>query len=89
MGFLFMIIVGAILGWLTTIVLRIEAPRSILLNMAAGVGGALLMGLFIAPLLGSSSLLGSNYNVVTLLLSLLGAIVFVVALNYLNRENLR
>jgi len=88
MGFLFMIVVGAILGWLTTIVLRIEAPRGILLNIATGIAGALLTGLFIAPLFGSASLLGDSYSVWTLLLSLAGAIVAVAALNVLGRERL-
>lgn len=88
MGFLFMIVVGAILGWLTSIVLRIDAPRGILLNVAAGVAGALLMGLFIAPLFGSASLLGDNYSVWTLLLSLAGAVIAVVALNLLGRERI-
>ena len=89
MGFLFMIVVGAILGWLTSIVLRIEAPRGILLNVVTGVAGALLTGLIIAPLFGSPSLLGDNYSVWTVLLSLVGAVVAVVALNVLGRERLR
>jgi len=89
MGLLFMIVIGAILGWLTTIVLRIEAPRGILLNVVAGVAGALVMGLLVAPLLGSASLLGDSYGVWSVLLSLAGAVVAVAALNYLARENLR
>jgi uncharacterized membrane protein YeaQ/YmgE (transglycosylase-associated protein family) len=89
MGFLFMIIIGAILGWLTTIVLRIEAPRGILLNVAAGVAGALVMGLFVAPLLGSASLLGDNYSVWTLLLSLAGALLAVAMFNALWRRQAR
>jgi uncharacterized membrane protein YeaQ/YmgE (transglycosylase-associated protein family) len=82
MGLLFMLIVGAILGWLGAIVLRIEAPRGILLNIAAGVVGALLMGLFIGPLLlGSASLLGGFYEVGSLALSLVGSIALIAALN--------
>lgn len=89
MGFLFMIIVGAILGWLSTIILQIEAPRSILLNMAAGVVGALLAGLFVAPLFGNASLLGGDYSPGTLLLSLAGSVVLVAVLNALSRGRLR
>ena len=89
MGLLFMIVVGVILGWLTSIILRIEGPRGILLNIAAGVAGALIAGLFIAPLFGSPSLLGDNYSLLTLLLSLVGPIVGVAALNLLGREKLR
>ena len=85
-----MIVVGAILGWLAAIILRIEAPRGILLNIAAGIAGALLMGLFIGPLLlGSASLLGGYYRVGSLLLSLAGSIVVIAALNLFGRRRLR
>ena len=90
MGFLFMIVVGAILGWLAAIVLKIEAPRGILLNIAAGVIGALLMGLFIGPmLLGSAALLGGYYPVASLLLSLAGSIVVIAATNVFLSRRLR
>lgn len=90
MGLLFMLIVGAILGWLAAILLRIEAPRGILLNIAAGVAGALLMGLFIGPLLlGSASLLGGFYEVGSLLLSLVGAFILIAALNMFWPKQLR
>lgn len=81
MGFLFMFVVGAILGWLAAIVLMIEAPRGILLNIAAGISGALLTGLFVAPLLGGASLLGGNYSVGSLLISLAGAVAVIAAFN--------
>jgi uncharacterized membrane protein YeaQ/YmgE (transglycosylase-associated protein family) len=90
MGLLFMIVVGAILGWLAAIVLRIESPRGILLNMAAGVGGALLTGMFIGPLLlGSASLLAGYYRIGSLLLSLVGSIVVIAAVNVVWRGQLR
>lgn len=90
MGLLFMIVVGAILGWLSAIILRIESARGILFNIAAGVAGALLTGLFVGPLLlGSASLLGGYYHVGSLLLSLAGSIVVIVAFNLFWRRQLR
>lgn len=90
MGFLFMIVVGAILGWLAAIILKIEAPRGILLNIAAGVIGALLMGLFIGPLLlGSASLLAGYYQVGSLMLSLVGSVLVIAALNVFWPKQLR
>jgi uncharacterized membrane protein YeaQ/YmgE (transglycosylase-associated protein family) len=90
MGLLFMIVVGAILGWLAAIILKIEAPRGILLNISAGVAGALLTGLFIGPLLlGSASMLGGYYQVGSLLLSLAGSIAVIAALNVFWRRQLR
>lgn len=90
MGLLFMIVVGAILGWLAAIVLRIETPRGIVLNMTAGVAGALLAGLFIGPLLlGSASLLAGYYRVGSLALSLVGSLVVIAAFNLVWRRQLR
>ena len=90
MGLLFMIVVGAILGWLAAIVLKIEAPRGILLNIAAGIAGSLLTGLLIGPLLlGGANLLGGYYRVGSLLLSLAGSLVVIAAFNVLWREQLR
>lgn len=90
MGLLFMIVVGAILGWLAAIILRIETPRGILLNIAAGVGGALLAGLLVGPLLlGSASLLSGYYRVGSLLLSLAGSVLVIAAFNVFWRGELR
>jgi uncharacterized membrane protein YeaQ/YmgE (transglycosylase-associated protein family) len=90
MGLLFMIVVGAILGWLAAIILKIEAPRGILLNISAGVIGALLMGLFIGPLLlGSASMLSGYYQVGSLLLSLAGSVAVIAALNVFWHRQLR
>ena len=90
MGLLFMIVVGAIIGWLAAIVLKIELPRGILLNIGAGVAGALLMGLLISPmLLGGGSLLGGYFQVGALLLSLVGALVLIAALNVFWPRKLR
>jgi len=84
-----MIVVGAILGWLAAIILRIESPRGILLNIAAGVAGSLLTGLFIGPLLlGSASLLGGYYRIGSLALSLVGSIVVIAAFNMFWRRQL-
>jgi len=88
-GLLFMIVVGAILGWLGSIVARIEAPRGILLNIAAGLVGALLSGLFIAPLIGGASLFDGNYGVGSLLMSLVGAVAVVAAFNAFYAQQLR
>lgn len=90
MGLLFMIVVGAIIGWLAAIILKIESPRGILLNMAAGIVGALVTGLFVGPLLlGNASLLAGYYHVGSLALSLAGAIVVIAAFNAFWRQQLR
>lgn len=44
MGFIVLISVGAILGWLASILFRGDDGRSIALNVALGVGGAFAGG---------------------------------------------
>jgi uncharacterized membrane protein YeaQ/YmgE (transglycosylase-associated protein family) len=84
MGLLFMIVVGAVLGWLAAIILEIEVARGILFNIAAGIIGALVAGLLVGPLLlGTASLLAGYYRVGSLLLSLAGSVALIGALNLL------
>ena len=52
MGLVFLVVLGGILGWLAAIINRTENARGMLRNLVAGVGGALLTGLVLAPLLG-------------------------------------
>ena len=44
MGILILITVGALLGWLASIVLRREDRHSVLTLVAAGLGGSLIVG---------------------------------------------
>ena len=45
MGLLVLIVVGAVLGWLGSIVTRTEDARGILMNAAIGDAGALFAGI--------------------------------------------
>ncbi|ANU06933.1 GlsB/YeaQ/YmgE family stress response membrane protein [Paraurantiacibacter namhicola] len=85
MGVLFLIIVGAILGWLASIITRAESRQAILLNVGVGIAGAFIAGLVLNPLFGGHSLLGQRYDVLALLIALLGSVIFLVALNLTRR----
>jgi uncharacterized membrane protein YeaQ/YmgE (transglycosylase-associated protein family) len=45
MGLILLIVVGGVLGWLASIVMQRDSRRGVLLNVAVGVGVALLAGL--------------------------------------------
>ena len=45
MGILVWLIVGGVVGWLASIVMRTDAQQGILLNVVVGIVGALLAGL--------------------------------------------
>ena len=81
MGLAFLIVLGGILGWLTAIVLDAETRHGMLLNIGAGIAGALVTGLVLSPILGGGSLLGGHNSIAALMLSLLGAIAAIASAN--------
>ena len=88
MGLVFLIVLGGILGWLAAIINSADNARGIGRNVAAGIGGALLTGLVLTPLLGVGSILDGPYRVDGLLTALAGSLVVLVAVNFLrDRES--
>jgi len=79
------IIVGGILGWLASIVMRTDGQQGILLNIVVGIIGAILGGLVLAPLLGGGSITSGNFSLPNLLISLLGAIILLAIVNLFRR----
>lgn len=76
MGLLILIVVGALLGWLATIILRIEDGRMILANAIAGLLGSLVAGL----IAGKGTIFGAVSGI-ALLWAVLGSTVFIALFN--------
>lgn len=89
MGLIFLILLGLVLGWLATIILQTGNARNLMVNLASGVGGAILAGIVINPLIGLGNLLRGAYSVEALLVSFGGAIFLLVAVNLLQRGEMR
>lgn len=89
MGVVFLVVVGSILGWLAAIIMRTEHKRGILLNIAAGIGGALLTGFVVGPLLGLGHVLDGRYSITVLLTALAGSVILLLAVNLLRDRELR
>ena len=89
MGLIFLIVAGGILGWLAAIIVEADHPRGILSNAAVGILGALVAGLVVSPLVGSGNLLAGTYDVRTLLISLFGSAVLLLAVNVLRPDAVR
>ena len=83
MGLVFLIVVGGILGWIAAIIMRAEDGRGMMLNVAAGIGGALLTGLFVVPAFGSGDILEGHYSVGGLVTALVGAVAVLLLVNLL------
>ena len=83
------IIVGGILGWLASIIMRTDAQQGILLNIVVGIVGAILGGLILAPLIGGGSITSGDFSIGSLLVSLLGAVILLAIVNLFRRGRVR
>ncbi|RYY02341.1 MAG: GlsB/YeaQ/YmgE family stress response membrane protein [Gammaproteobacteria bacterium] len=86
MNFITWIIVGGILGWLASIVMKTNAQQGIFLNIIVGIVGAFLGGFLLSPLFGAGTINGNDFSVMGLLVSFLGAIILLGIINFFRRR---
>ncbi len=85
MGIILWLIIGGIVGWLASIVMRTNAQQGILLNIVVGIVGAFIAGMiFNGGTINQNPLSVSNF-----LISLLGAIVLLAIVNMFRRGTVR
>lgn len=89
MSFIIWIIIGGILGWLASIVMKTDAQQGIFLNIIVGIVGALLGGWLLAPLFGTGTINQDNFSIGSLLVSFLGAIILLAIVNFFRRGSAR
>jgi uncharacterized membrane protein YeaQ/YmgE (transglycosylase-associated protein family) len=84
------IIVGGILGWLASIVMRTDGQQGIFLNIVVGIVGAILGGLIFPRLFNfGGSITEGDFSLPSLLVSLLGAIILLAIVNLVRRGSVR
>lgn len=88
-NFIVWIILGGLLGWLASLVMRTDAQQGPLLNIIVGIIGAFLAGLVLTPLFGISTINQNNFSIEALLVSLLGAIILLGIVNLFRRGTVR
>ena len=89
MGLLILLVVGGVIGWLASIVMRDNAQMGLFLNIVVGIVGAVLAGYLISPLLGAGTITQGDYSVGALLVSFLGAVVLLALVNLFRRGAVR
>ena len=88
MGFLIWLIVGGIVGWLASLVMRTDGQQGILLNVVVGIIGALLGGWLISPLVGVGTI-NEGISIGSIIVSLIGAIIRLAIVNLFRRGRVR
>jgi uncharacterized membrane protein YeaQ/YmgE (transglycosylase-associated protein family) len=88
MGILIWLIVGGVVGWLASIIMRTDAQQGILLNVIVGIIGALLAGFIISPMIGVGTI-NEGVTLASFLVSLVGAVILLAIVNLFRRGSVR
>ncbi|MGE5225171.1 MAG: GlsB/YeaQ/YmgE family stress response membrane protein [Omnitrophica WOR_2 bacterium] len=86
MNYMIWAIAGAILGWLTTIIIR-NRRTDLLFNMVVGIVSALITGYLLTPIFHINLISPGNFSLPALLVSLIGAVILLVVVNFFRRDN--
>ena len=84
MALILLILVGCLVGWFGSIVMRTEESRGILRDMGAGLAGSLSLGLLVS----NFTVLG-GLRLTSILAAFGGAAIAVAGLYYYRKRNLK
>ncbi len=89
MNIIVWLIVGGIIGWLASMLMKTDGQQGLFLNVVVGIVGAMLGGWFLTPLLGAGTINQNNFSLPALLVSFLGAAILLAIVNLVRRGSLR
>jgi uncharacterized membrane protein YeaQ/YmgE (transglycosylase-associated protein family) len=84
MGIIIWLIIGGIIGWLASLVMRTDAQQGILLNIVVGIVGA-----FIGGLIFTGGSINDGVTLTSFIVSLIGAIILLAIVNLFRRGRVR
>lgn len=85
LGLIMWLVIGGVIGWLASIVMRTDGQQGILLNIVVGIIGAFIAGLIFT----GGSINNAPLNLYTFLTSLVGAIILLAIVNLVRRGSVR
>jgi len=88
MSIIVWLIVGGIVGWLASLIMRTDAQQGMILNIVVGIVGALLAGWLISPLVGVATI-NQGISIASVIVSLIGAVILLAIVNLFRRGRVR
>ena len=89
MNIIIWLIVGGIIGWLASMMMKTDGQQGVILNVVVGVVGAMLGGWLISPLVGVGTINQDTFSAGALVVSFLGATMLLAVVNLLRRGSMR
>ncbi len=88
-NFIIWLIVGGLIGWAASLIMRTDGQQGTFLNIVVGIIGAALGGWFISPIVGVGTINQGAFSVGALLVSLIGAVILLAIVNLVRRGTAR
>lgn len=88
-NFIVWLVLGGVIGWLASLVMRTDIQQGIVLNVLVGIVGAAIGGIVISPLVGVGTINQDVFSLGALLVSLLGAVVLLAIVNIFRMGKVR
>lgn len=89
MNFIIWLVIGGLIGWVASMIMKTDAQQGVLLNVVVGIVGALLGGWLISPLVGVPTINQGAFSLPALLVSLVGAVILLAIVNLVRRRSVR
>ncbi len=89
MNLIIWLVVGGLLGWVASLIMKTDGQQGIILNIVVGIIGALIAGFVVAPMFGTGTINSSDFSIAGLLVSLIGAVVLLAVVNMFRRGAVR
>ncbi len=74
-NFVIWIIVGAVIGWVASLIMRTNNRQGLIADIIVGIVGAFIGGYFLSPIFNVSTINEGNFSLPALLVSLGGAVI--------------
>jgi uncharacterized membrane protein YeaQ/YmgE (transglycosylase-associated protein family) len=84
MNFIIWLIVGGLIGWVASMLMRTDGQQGMFLNVV-GIVGALIGGWLISPLVGVGTINQNALSLGAMLVSLVGAVILLAIVNMFRR----
>lgn len=84
MGIFVWLLIGGIVGWIASMIMKTNDQQGIILNVVVGIVGAVIGGWLIGPMVGAGSI-NTDITAMSFAVSLVGAIILLALLKVVRR----
>jgi uncharacterized membrane protein YeaQ/YmgE (transglycosylase-associated protein family) len=85
MNFILWLVLGGVIGWLASMLMKTNDQQGMFLNVVVGIVGAMVAGWVVSPLVGVGTINQNNFSLPGLMVSFVGAVILLAIVNIFRR----